>query len=555
MEALRDRLTANILANDRAHLLRVLEQEGLVTPAAPGQRTFVGENGQEYLGVRVEIQPARTIIRETGEVVNIPPRMGVMPAQLYGELKPILESDNWSKADVIARILKAVDDLALVGPFDFVFHTANLMGTLVANTPFLEKSIRGGVLSLPVLKRFYAIVKAVSTDPTTEEAARDIIEMAKIGLVPDRYASVTFSKRLAEELGAKQRFTLGPILYGPRGLDIRARLLMYRLAKEINPDAGKREIREFVNQLGNYVFSLQGVIERALKSTSIAPFFTAGSSMIRNGLNAWLGTGPIPKKGPALRLYQLLVSGAIGTIALWVLVYNALTGKWPWEDRRARLLQIPVGGGSGPIDKYRHSTLGRLMWGPGNEVGYLNFGFFNPIVTRGARALGLQEAFNTKALGGNLDQALEAAVRGAINTFAHPALGPIPRATWTALSGTRPYLTGYRDITGSISPQFYRVIPRDTKPGRQTFGRMLLAGTSEVNPFYQSLAEATGLVGADRENRGNAYLRMILDLTAPGLVGEASKWEVRAETLRKQQQRFWGLRSGRVPDFSKASGF
>jgi|GEM_PF-1140214 len=555
MEALRDRLTANILANDRAHLLGVLEQEGLVTPAVPGQRTWVGENGQEYLGVRVEIQPARTIIRETGEVVNIPPRMGIMPAQLYRELKPILESDNWSKADVIARILKAVNELSLVGPFDFVFHTANLMGTLVANTPFLEKSIRGGVLSLPVLKRFYAIVKAVSTDPTTEEAARDIIEMAKMGLVPDRYASVTFSKRLAEELGAKQKFTLGPILYGPRGLDIRARLLMYRLAKEINPDAGKREIREFVNQLGNYVFSLQGVIERALKSTFIAPFFTAGSSMIRNGLNAWLGTGPIPKKGPALRLYQLLVSGAIGTIALWVLVYNALTGKWPWEDRRARLLQIPVGGGSGPIDKYRHSTLGRLMWGAGNDVGYLNFGFFNPIVTRGARALGLQEAFNTQALGGNLDQALEAAVRGAINTFAHPALGPIPRATWTALSGTRPYLTGYRDITGSISPQFYRVIPRDTKPGRQTFGRMLLAGTSEVNPFYQSLAEATGLVGADRENRGNAYLRMILDLTAPGLVGEASKWEVRAETLRRQQQRFWGLRSGRVPDFSKASGF
>ncbi len=532
MEALKDRLASAVRSNDKAALLKTLEQQGLLKPLKHNQRAeeeVFTWAGNEYQAERVEISPAR-IILQNGKMTNAPASVGLMPKWLARELRPVLERQKYDTPTVIDRVLSALNTFALAGPADFVFHSSNLLGTLVANTPFLADSIAGKLQSAPFVKKFASIVKVATTDPTTPEAAAELIEMAKLGLIPDRYGSVTFSQKAAEELGAeKKRFSFSPLLFGPKGLDVRARLVMYRLAKQINPDATPQQLFHFVNQLGNYVPALQGEMERALKASGFSPFYTAGSTMIRNGINAWTGRGPMPKDGIRLRLWQMLTGGALGTLALWIITYQAMTGKLPWEDRRAKLLAIPA------PDELRHSALGRALWGTGPEVGYINFGFFSPLIMRGARATGVAGAFEARQLHGNAGQVMEAAQRDILNAFSHPALGPTARAAFVGVTGAEPYLTSFRDRSGKISPQFFPAIPPKTRPGLPALGARAAAAAKELNAFYGNLGVATGMAGDDKGMKGNHWLRMVTDLTMPGLVSNATNPYKKAEALRAQR--------------------
>lgn len=537
MEAFRDRLARAIRANDKAALIRSLESAGLAQDAAPGQNTIVW-NGQEYKAKRIELSADREIIRN-GKRAYIPSRMGVIPAWLHRELSPILEDSPASSHNIIERVVRALNTFALAGPADFVFHTSNLFGTLVANTPFLSNTPQGRALSLPLLKKFTAIAKVIQTDPTTEEAAADLIEMAKLGLVPSRYGSVSYSRKYADQIGAKKvTLSFAPMLYGPNGVDIRARLVMYRLAKSLNPEATPQQLQAFVNQLGNYVPEMQSSIERTLKRSGLSPFFTAGSTMLRNGLNAWTGRSPLPGGASATeqRIWQQFTGGALATVALWMAAYKMLTGTDPAKDKRAKFLQIPVGGGGhGWIDQYRYSAAGRALWGSGPETGYLKFGFFNPLVGRGASAFGLPGAYETHQLGGSLGQSIEAAQRDMINAFAHPAMGPFPRAAFVGLFGAEPYVTGLRDRRGSLAPQFYPAIPPKTAPGFASTGARMLAAGRELNAFYGNLGAATGLLAAESHDRGNWLARMAADLALPGLVGGATNPYRRGAFVRQQR--------------------
>ncbi len=537
MQALRERLAAAVRSNDKAALIQALEDEGLLHSAMREDNLFIDpRTGEGYQGERVEIQSGRQII-QNGKSTFIPPRVALAPKWLARELRPILERNQINTPTVVDKLVRAANWFSLAGPADFVFHSSNVLGALVANTPFLENTLAGKALSVPFVKKFAAVGYMLATDPTTEEAAAELIEMAKLGIIPDRYGSETFSKQAAQDLGAEhKRFTFSPALYGPKGLDIRARLLMYRLAKAINPGANPQELYHFVNQLGNYVPALQSEVERALKSSGAAPFFTAGSTMLKNGINAWTSRGPIPKNEWQLRLWQQLTGGALGALALWALTYHTATGKWPWDDKRSKLFQIPVGGGHGPVDSYRHSKLGNALWGNGPETGYINFGFFNPLVVRGSRAMGMPGAYETRVLGGTTGQSLEAAQRDILNAFLHPASGPVVKAAFVGVTGNELYVTGLRDRSGQIGPHFYPAIPPKTKPGLPALGARTVAAARELNSFYGSLGEASGFLGEDKGKKGNQWLRMGIDLVVPGLVANASNPYKRAAGIQQQKR-------------------
>ncbi len=530
MAAFRDRLAGAVRSNDKAALIKTIEGAGWLRPVGRGRPqldVFRGPDGNEYSPEVVETSPARTIIQQ-GKVVHVPAGMSVMPQWLARELRPILERVYPSSPTAVDRIINAINTLALTGPTDAVFHSANLLGTLIANTPFLGDSPAWKVASLPVLKKFSAMVKIAMTDPTTQESAQDLIAMAKLGLIPDRFGSVEYSKKSAEEMGAEvSRFSMAPLLFGRKGLDIRARLIMYRMAKAVNPDATPQELYKFVNQLGIYVPALQSEIERSIKRSGLGPFYTAGSTMLRNGVNAWTGMGPMPKRGISLKLWQQLTGGAVATIALWMLVNKAVTGKYPQDDKKSKFLQIAA------PPSFRHSDLGNALWGRGSDTGYVNFGFFNPLLQRGGRLMGVPGAFETHQLGGNAGQMTEAVQRDFLNALAQPGMGPIPRAAFVGLTGQEPYLTGLRDRTGRLGPQFFPAIPPRTKA--PAIGARAAAAAGEVNAFYKKVGVATGMLPEGREDKANQWLRMITDLAAPGLVGAPSKPASKADYLRTQR--------------------
>lgn len=552
MEALRDRLTRAVKSNNKAALMDTLVEEGLVKPLSPFEHAgdVIEYAGQQYQAVKMETTPARVVI-QNGKATHLPPSAVLVPRWLHKELEPVLQNKYHPPPGLPGKIINALNAVSLSGPADFIFHSSNLFGALVANTPFLGTSLLNKAASVPVLKRFTAIVKVLSTDPTTDESAADLQQMAKLGILPDRFGSETFSKKYAEQTGAQlKRFSAGPMLFGPKGIDIRARLVMFRLAKEIlygdrttelsesqrsgathirtsiGPSSDAIRIHQFVNQLGNYVDALQGELERAAKHAGIGPFATAGTTMLRNGINAWTGAGPMPKSGVGLRLWQQLTGGGIGLVALWAVAQKQYTGKWPWEDKRSKLLQIPAN----PED--RHSKLGKMLWGKGAETGYINMSFFNPLAGRGARALGITGATNTAILGGKWWQQLEAAQKDSMNSFAHPFLGPVPRAAFVGLTGDEPYLTGLRDDRGRLAPQLEPGVQK--AGGGVSFAKKAAAAARELNSFYGNVGAAVGGLETNPHDTSNKWARMAVDLAAPGLVGFAQNPAVQRAKVARQ---------------------
>lgn len=524
---LKDRVTDALRANNRAALITTLEREGFLRKLRPGENApdSVEFDGQPYRAATVEVAPARQVIQD-GRNVYTPAERAAMPAWLQKELEPVMGArDLRVKLGWGQRLADMVTALSLLGPTDFDAHANNLTGTLIANTPFLGKSLLDKAGSVPFVKKFAAIIKIAATDTTTPEAAKDLVAMAKLGVLPERYASETISRRVADDIGAERKLSFGPLLYGPKGIDVRARLVMYRIAKEVNPDASPLEIYKFVNQLGNYTRELQSEVERSAKASGLAPFFTAGSQMVRNGVNAFLGTGPMPSRGLPLRLAQQLTSGAAGTVAAWSLAYRGYTGKWPWDDNKAKFLKIPVN------DSDRRSKLGRTLWGNGTETGYVDFGFWNPIIARGARALGVSGAFDAHMAGGNGRQTIEGAVPGPINAITHPFLGPPARALFVGVTGEEPYVTGVRDTEGRPGLQFLPGVSKtDSFPH-------VGAAVRDVGGVLGRLGEATGFLPPEGiPEKGDKYMRMLTDLAVPGLVARASNPAAKARVMQNERR-------------------
>jgi hypothetical protein len=543
MEALADRLRQAFRVNNKAALIQALVETGVARKLKRGQQapeTIVFQ-GRELKADVVETMPDRMILKD-GSVIHVPAGKAVIPAVFRDELKPILEGDLrlYNPKHLLARITQ----FTLAGPTDLVIHGSNLIGTLVARTPFLGTSLADKAVSVPFVKRVAATLKVAWTDPATPAAAHEIAQMAELGLVPERFGHETYSKQYAGQTGAEvNRHSLGPMLYGPKGIDIRARLYMYRLAKAINPAATPQELYLYVNQLGNYTRALQGTIERSAKNSMWSPFYTAGSTMLRNGINSWTGGGPMPKGGAGLRIVQALTGGALGLIAIWILTHKAYSGKYPWEEK-APLLGIILR----PED--RNSALGQALFGPPSSGrGVINLGWGSPLVSRGARFFGVQGAWNTSMKGGNWGQALESGIAGAVNAATGPAAGPPARALTVGIFGVDPSVVSFRDRAGEFKPQFYSVLKKQA-PGWPTVQAHALGSLMTMNGFMKNLGVATGLADGvlrESDDPGNRWLKMVTDLAAPQLIGRPDKLEAAEKSLEQQRRATSGESQGRIP--------
>lgn len=528
-EALRDRIARAFKANDKAALIQTLEDEGLLRILGPGERAGEALNigGVDYQASVIETRGGRQTLKG-GRTDYLPAQAAVVPAWLKRELDPILEQKDIRGMSAARLIAAAINWFALSGPVDFAAHSANLLGTAISNTPFLGTSLAGKAMSAPVVKKFAAVVKMMQIDPTSEEAANDLQEMAKLGLLPERYGSVSFSRKVAEQTGGKvERFSFGPALYGPKGLDVRARLLMFRLAREINPEITPLQMYHFVNQMGNYTTSLQGAVERSLKASGWSPFYTAGSTMMRNGVNAFLGTGPMPAGGAGLRIAQQLSGGAVALVALWILLHEAYRGELPWHDHKSKLLSFRA------LPRDRYSRVGRMLWGDDAEDGYFGLAFFNPLVGRGARALGIAGAYDTAVAGGSAGQTAEAAFVGSVNAALHPVFGPPARAVFAGVFGKETTLTGLRDANSQPGPQFLPAVPR----GGSNFPH-IGAAFREMNSFYANVGAATGLRSLEPafNEKGNHWLRVVTDLATPQLFGRPASPLGKGSGLERQHK-------------------
>jgi hypothetical protein len=552
MEALRERMVSAIRASGRAGFHDALKEAGLMQPLEKG----VGPNGDmmiwngvPYYAVKRTIGEPRTIV-QNGKLFNKPAEQVLLPRWLAGETDPILDKkldatlpdpemkEIWHNLkegrlpgpEEITAMLEKVTQVAVSGVAEPIIHGTNLLGTIIANTPFLGDSLADQALSVPLMKRFGSALKVLQQHPQAEEAAADLRAMAELGILGDHFGGVTFSKHYAEVTGAElARKSLAPGLWGPSGADTRSRLYMYRLAKQIFPEGDKAGMHMFANQLGVYARPLQSHFERAIKGTAIggllAPFYTAGSTMTRNAANYFV----LRNHGPKAQGYERAkltawkwLNSPYALAALWMLTHRAVTGKWPWEDEAAKFMQIPFR--LAHVTSENGRKLYKQLWGNA-PVGYVGFNCFNPLAGRGARLFGIKGAADTALRGGTWFQDFESAQKDVLNSLAHPFLGPLPRTLFVGAFGHEPYVTSLYDEQDRFHPSFLNA---EKTKGGNPFAKRGAATLKELNSFFGGSLEegsssmAPELFGTPKKDQPNEWLRMMIELAAPGLVGQAA---------------------------------
>lgn len=556
--ALEKGLMKAVRASSKYQAVEAMEKAGLLKQYTGQAPQFFDFHGKRYPAKKYEIQSARplvTIQDGVKKVVHLPAKTAVMPKWVYDEAKHVLDAQGQMDDEEVMReifkFIQGVNQLAIIGPNLALIDSYNILNTLTANTPALGKTPGMIAASAPMAKRLAAAILIAREEPGSVESMDEIIEMAKVGAIPTKFASKTWSKRVAALTGADMAGKLdsSPWLYGPDGVDIRGRLQMFRIAKAFRPDATPEELHDFINQIGTYVPGLQSTVERWLKYTGVAPFYTRGAQMLINGLHSISGTGPLrgaPKGSStatkvAYRVGALLTGSALTIIAFW-LTTSYLAGMRPTGLLTS---EMPKGAIS---DEMRNSKLGhQLGWDKPGVISQ-DFAVFNPMMSRGLRATGALAAIDTMMHGGTWWQGAEYGLAQSASTVTQPAVGPIMRSAWVGITGTQPYLTAGRDQRGSIGPQFFPAIP-PRSAGVKSFSARAIQAAASTNAMESQLGQVTGFLSPIPDNtpshfhsgmsakemalapfeavRDSRALEMILNIAAPGVnpkpVNEFSK--------------------------------
>jgi hypothetical protein len=562
-----------VRTNNKAALIKHLHEIGLIDILSPKSRATLGDHptmkvrGIDMAAQAVPIKNDKLIVSQDGKPVFVPGQTALVPTWLAREMDPVLNGSVKLDDYDADNLLKKINMFGMSGPLDAYYHSSNVLGALVARTPFVGKSLASKTIgNTPITKRLNVIYQTIfKTDPSSPEFNDDVHELMRMGALPNSFAKSTYSKDYADASGAKlagKPFTkgmaptsFGPLLNGPSGLDIRARVVMLRVAKEMNPNASPEALAKMVDQLGVYNRVAESQIARAMKESGVGPFYTAGNAMYRNSVNAWLGRSKMPMEGLSkgqqikYHLMHQMGGGIIGYVATWMLAYWAVTKLWPWEDKKSRFGQIPL-----PQDVSDKPIIRQIFHNKPGEPAYIDLSYFNPLVGRGARALGIRGAYDTAQdePGGVLGQhnsiqqgqILDSGFKDIVNTGAHPFIsGPATRGAFIGATGSEPFYTGDRDVTGGRGPQFLNVSP-ERGGGMAQKVENVKQGALRTNSALGNLAEAVGFLekpswqekpkpGEKEADLDTKILGGVLAIAFPGLIPPQEDQASKSRTLAK----------------------
>jgi|GEM_PF-2408808 len=536
MKRFRSALAQALRKNGGAGFVKSLIDSGageLWEPKTPGDTppTSLTMDGEE---VRAKSFPIGTdhLIDKNGQLKKIKGGARiVLPEQLAKEIAPILEPREFKEA-VWRNVAQKLTTLALGGPTDATIHVANLFSTLVTMTPFISESAAGKTAELAGghwAKGIITLAKLAAQDPTGADLPR-LRELAENGSIPNSYGShfvltsdakaagaerglfavpgdrTASGKRIISPIDIRQ---FGSLIYDPKyGGDIRARLLIDKAGEQLAKTYGHEWTPEarfnWNRQLGNYVFDLEGDIERGAKGSGLAPFATAGMQGLRNGLRGMFGFQHLPLgeagegfKGQAFNRYRaaLVWQTAVSGVVLWSLANKLYRDKWPWEEG-AKLFQIKIRDddrrpikdddslGRKALKTAVHAIYGTSVTRPA----YFNFGMPMNMQMRGLRASGLKATAEGLMAGRSAKSTGERAVVDSINAMAAPFLGPPIRFASVALMGREPYLERL-SLGTQISPKFREADEKRPKTLLEAPLQNLVTAAANTNPIMRRLKE------------------------------------------------------------------
>jgi len=593
--ALSKKLTASIKTNNKAAFINAIQEAGLMTKvgADADQHATIRIEGIDYAATKVPVSEARTITTGTN-TIHLPVRYVMIPDFLYKEIKPFIEGDEASDDDkysMMGYVLNTAVNLMLGGPGEAISHTYRLLAAITNSMPFMQEwaynngilGNAGGIIANNILvKKFVGMGKILFTNSGSEQFANDVMEMAKMGLIPEKTWTHTWSKEFAKDMGIDQTqfplpfkdiaqgiwgtdkkeawkkvftkgrlFDFSPMLYGKNGFDLKARVVMYRLVKAMNPEATPEQQVKMQADMGQYTMALQGRIEKFIKRNGLAPFATFGRAFKRAGFKAIIGASPIPLDSPDFsqffngndkganarkfmfhKLAQLITNGILGYVALWALWHHSVTNKWPWDDKDSKLGKLPI-----PLamkkTKWAKKYFYNQRTGAWDDI---DMSFFNIPITRGLKATGADRFYQVHQLGGTFGQSAEAAQVQIVNSMIQPyANSPLISVPWTTATGAAPYLTTIRGYTGKDEPSFLRKVK--TQQAGMQMPANFFAGMMGMNPLLeQGLNPVTGSV-VDEYNeddyQSGKFVKSLINIAMPGLTSPHGNDKKQADNIKK----------------------
>lgn len=146
---------------------------------------------------------------------------------------------------------------------------------------------------------------------------------------------------------------LSPSIFGFDGVDMRGRMAVAESIHHYAPNATPWEKFQIFAGMGVYNRYFESQIGGMLKSVGFSPFYSAASAGLRRGIQSWThATGSegltimrnasdmSPAEKTAFTVRSALSNSAFSYTAAWAFNWHASTGKWPWEDPRARYGQV-----------------------------------------------------------------------------------------------------------------------------------------------------------------------------------------------------------------------
>lgn len=541
VEALARRVKSNIVAVGKNRGVDALVESGVGVIIEQGQKPpeFLSAVPGVKEKVRTfQVTPDRTVIGADGKSKLVRGKRLALPESVANELEPIYTAAKMEDAEAIERIQNALVNMFLRGLAEPAIHGQNVVSFLgKATGEFFPQAL-------------WRVSRVVMDSP---EAIKQLQWMAEHGSLPNRYASVTFSRALAKQFGAEyispnpfhlsvkeSRFPgfpdLSPFLYGPNGIDIKARVAAGIFFDEHfggMPGILDRDKFRFLEQLGHYQAQTRTAFQKAVTKTAIQPFFTAASSRVRNALEIWgLQENSTPLRGLDLakwRLRQQVTQGLVGGTMAWVASHYAVTGKFPWEDKNAKLWQVPV------PRAWEKSPVARLFWSEDPyKRKYIGIGGLFPVGYTVQRIFGLQHAANVALRGGDIDQILEAGGAQALGATMSQVVGPVLHVLMAMVPEVEPDILRFgRRGSGPLSfaPKEEHGKP---SPGLNV-GQRLRAASEEVAPFLNQLYDlATD--AAIRKTTGPRFAKSAANLILKQLIGGEEDVNATRERLRKERQ-------------------
>jgi hypothetical protein len=286
-------------------------------------------------------------------------------------------------------------------------------------------------------------------------------------------------------------------LFGPEGVDARARLVLARRYLQRVPNASDAALREFVNgKVGNYIPQNAAELPNFMaKGSILSPFARFQTARIPTAIKTTFGESGLPAKNAgqkALDVAKVMYRGPLGLPIGAAAATYLLTGKKQSDNEAGHALDIRTGlyatpGGIRHLNDQQADLLGDKA-----KPLYVPAGVVDPIAYAGLRATGARAAFFAPEV--PQSNAFAEAVRDAANVGLGMA-GPGVRLGMTAINGTVPYIQ--QDGT------FLRTAHRRFNKNSEVGGRVAKAGLSS-NPALHALSTDVGRRGplARRSARG-----------------------------------------------------